>query len=76
MANGHALTTGSKTAVLLAAFFIHFVTHGIVYSFGVLFIALDSLFPGSKAEIAWIGSITTAMIFIGGKCMYIRILHV
>lgn len=54
-------------AVMVASFFAHFMTHGIIYSFGVLFVALEEKFPTDKAKIALIPSILAGFVYLIGK---------
>lgn len=53
--------------VVAGAFCAHGITYGIIYSFGILFIALEERFDGSKTEIAWIPSLTTGLLHSSGK---------
>ncbi|XP_060565324.1 monocarboxylate transporter 13-like [Ruditapes philippinarum] len=55
-----------RWVVLTGAFCCHAITYGIVYSFGILFIALEERFEGSKTEIAWIPSLTTGLLHSSG----------
>jgi hypothetical protein len=55
-----------RWVVLTGAFCCHAITYGIVYSFGILFIALEERFDGSKTEIAWIPSLTTGLLHSSG----------
>ncbi|XP_013401065.1 monocarboxylate transporter 14 isoform X2 [Lingula anatina] len=52
--------------VVLASFFIHFIVDGIMYSFGVLYIALLNEFEESKLATSWVGSIQIAVSLIIG----------
>lgn len=55
---------------VFAAFLAHVITHGILYSFGVLFITLQDNYSGSKADIAWIGSLATGAVYLIGEIEY------
>lgn len=52
--------------VVIGAFFAHVITHGIVYSFGMMFSTLENRFHASKAEIAWIPSIMSGSLYLIG----------
>lgn len=52
--------------VVIAAFCSHCITYGIVYSFGILLSALEKNYNGTKAEIAWIPSLTTGFLHTSG----------
>ena len=52
--------------VVFAAFMTHLITHGIVYSYGILFLVFEDVFGTNKAEIAWIASITTGTLYLSG----------
>ncbi|XP_060568233.1 monocarboxylate transporter 11-like isoform X1 [Ruditapes philippinarum] len=52
--------------VVIGAFCAHAITYGIIYSFGIIFIALEEIFEGSKTEIAWIPSLTTGLLHSSG----------
>ncbi|KAL4220190.1 hypothetical protein ACF0H5_020598 [Mactra antiquata] len=52
--------------VVIGAFFAHVITHGIVYSFGMMFSSVEVMFHASKAEIAWIPSIMSGSLYLIG----------
>ncbi|XP_013400915.1 monocarboxylate transporter 13-like [Lingula anatina] len=52
--------------VVLASFLIHFIVDGIIYTFGVFYIALLNEFEESKSATSWVGSIQIAMSWIIG----------
>ena len=58
--------------VVAAAFLAHLFTYGIIYSFGILFLALEEKFEGVKAEIAIIPSLTSGCLYLIGKCVYLK----
>ena len=58
---------GRAWLVVMATFTIHLVTHGLIFSFGLLFAPLEEKFNGSKGEIAWIGSLMTGTMYLGGE---------
>ena len=53
--------------VVAGAFVAHVLTHGIVYSFGILFVALEDRYGGHKAEVALIPAITTGALYLIGN---------
>ncbi|XP_045201696.2 monocarboxylate transporter 13-like [Mercenaria mercenaria] len=59
--------------VAMAAFVAHLITHGIVYSFGILFLTLEDNFNGTKAELSWIPSLTTGTLYLIGPVASIMI---
>jgi uncharacterized membrane protein len=52
--------------VVFAAFTTHFLTQGIVYSFGILFISFEDTFGSSKAETSWIASLMCGALYLSG----------
>ncbi|KAL4220198.1 solute carrier 16 [Mactra antiquata] len=52
--------------VVFTAFMCHCMTHGIVYSYGILFVSLRDAFHGSKSELGWIVSLTTGCLYLSG----------
>ncbi|XP_060554760.1 monocarboxylate transporter 13-like [Ruditapes philippinarum] len=60
--------------VVFAAFTTHFLTQGIVYSFGILFISFEETFGSSKAETSWIASLMCGALYLSGPLasVYIR----
>ncbi|WAQ99398.1 MOT7-like protein [Mya arenaria] len=49
-----------------AAFMTHLFTHGVVYSYGLLFRRLEADFMVSKAATSWISSTTTGCLYLAG----------
>ncbi|WAR27312.1 MOT14-like protein [Mya arenaria] len=52
--------------IVIGAFLAHVITHGILYSFGILFIALEEKYGGTKAEIALIPSLMSGTLYLVG----------
>lgn len=52
--------------IVAAAFWAHFLSHGTLYSFGVLFIALEEKFGGGKAGVAIIPSLLGGFFYLVG----------
>jgi hypothetical protein len=65
---GPVISPDSKwgVVVVIGAFCAHVIVHGIVYSFGILFIAIHDVYEGSKTEVSWIPSITTGALYLIG----------
>jgi len=53
--------------VVFTAMLSHVLIGGIIYSFGILFLALEEGFEGGKTEIAMIPSLTTGCMYLIGK---------
>jgi hypothetical protein len=66
MENDAAVDSRWSWVVAMAAFLAHLITHGIVYSFGILFLTLQENFKGTKAELSWIPSLTTGCLYLIG----------
>ncbi|XP_060597366.1 monocarboxylate transporter 12-like [Ruditapes philippinarum] len=52
--------------VVLGSFFVHLITDGLLYSFGILYIEFLNQYEGSKGETAWIGSLATGLQLVTG----------
>ncbi|XP_060565303.1 monocarboxylate transporter 13-like isoform X2 [Ruditapes philippinarum] len=73
MENDAAVDSRWSWVVAMAAFLAHLITHGIVYSFGILFLTLQENFKGTKAELSWIPSLTTGCLYLIGPVASILI---
>ncbi|XP_060597365.1 monocarboxylate transporter 12-like [Ruditapes philippinarum] len=52
--------------IVLGSFFVHLITDGLLYSFGILYIEFLNQYEGSKGETAWIGSLATGLQLVMG----------
>ncbi|XP_046338622.2 monocarboxylate transporter 14-like isoform X1 [Haliotis rufescens] len=49
-----------------ARFVAVFITFGIVYSFGVIYVELVDVFNATRAEVAWVGSVASGAMHMAG----------
>ena len=51
---------------VIGSFILHFITMGIIQSFGILFSELLETFEGNNADTSWVASINTGVMMLSG----------
>ena len=67
--------TGFAWIVLIASFMGHFFQYGIVWTVGYFYVIFLEHFDGSKAAVALIASLNTAMYYCIGMFTFLQIIN-